>query len=55
MLLLAEGYRSKQVAVSLNISTATAETHRSNRMQKIDCHSVAGLVRYAIRIHIIEA
>jgi DNA-binding NarL/FixJ family response regulator len=53
--LLAEGYSSKQVAVALNISTATAETHRQNVMQKIDCHSVAGLVRYAIRNHIIEA
>jgi DNA-binding NarL/FixJ family response regulator len=55
MQLLAEGYSSKEVAVSLNISTATAETHRSNLMQKIDCHSVAELVRYAIRNHIIEA
>jgi len=55
MQLLAEGYSSKEVAVSLNISTATAETHRYNLMQKIDCHSVAGLVRYAIRNHIIEA
>jgi DNA-binding NarL/FixJ family response regulator len=53
--LLAEGYSSKQVAVTLNISTATAEVHRHNLMQKIDCHSVAGLVRYAIRNHIIEA
>jgi DNA-binding NarL/FixJ family response regulator len=53
--LLAEGYSSKEVAVALNISTATAETHRHNLMQKIDCHSVAGLVRYAIRNHIIEA
>ena len=53
--LLAEGYSSKQVALTLNISTATAEVHRHNSMQKIDCHSVAGLVRYAIRNHIIEA
>jgi DNA-binding NarL/FixJ family response regulator len=53
--LLAEGYSSKQVAVALNISTKTAEKHRSNLMQKIDCHSVAGVVRYAIRNHIIEA
>jgi DNA-binding NarL/FixJ family response regulator len=53
--LLAEGYTSKQVAVALKISTATAETHRQNVMQKIECHSVAGLVRYAIRNHIIEA
>jgi DNA-binding NarL/FixJ family response regulator len=53
--LLAEGHSSKQVGVALNISTKTAETHRANIMQKIECHSVAGLVRYAIRNHIIEA
>jgi DNA-binding NarL/FixJ family response regulator len=53
--LVAEGYSSKEVAVALNISTATAETHRQNLMKKIDCHSVAELVRYAIRNHIIEA
>jgi len=55
MQLLAEGNSSKQVGVMLNISTATAETHRHNLMQKIDCHSVAGLVRYAIRNYIIQA
>jgi DNA-binding NarL/FixJ family response regulator len=53
--LLAEGYSIKQVAVTLDISIATAETHRNNLMRKIDCHSVAGVVRYAIRNHIIEA
>jgi len=53
--LLAEGHSTKQVGVALSISTKTAETHRSNIMRKIDCHSVTGLVRYAIRNHIIEA
>jgi len=53
--LLAEGHSTKEVAVALNISTKTAETHRANLMEKIDCHSVAGVVRYAIRNHIIEA
>jgi DNA-binding NarL/FixJ family response regulator len=53
--LLAEGHSSKQVGVALNISPKTAETHRANLMRKINCHSVTGLVRYAIRNHIIEA
>jgi DNA-binding NarL/FixJ family response regulator len=53
--LLAEGHSSKQVGIALNISTKTAETHRSNLMRKIDSHSVTGLVRYAIRNHIIQA
>jgi len=52
--LLAEGHSNKQVGVTLNISTKTADTHRANIMQKINCHSVAGVVRYAIRNHIIE-
>jgi DNA-binding NarL/FixJ family response regulator len=53
--LLAEGHSSKQVAVALQIRPKTAETHRSNVMRRIDCHSTAGLVRCAIRNHIIEA
>jgi DNA-binding NarL/FixJ family response regulator len=53
--LLAEGNSNKQVGVALNISVKTADKHRANIMQKIDCHSTAELVRYAIRYHIIEA
>ena len=53
--LLAEGHSCKEVGVALNISTKTAETHRANIMQKIGCRSVVGLVRYALRNHIIEA
>jgi DNA-binding NarL/FixJ family response regulator len=53
--LLEEGKSSKEVAVALNISVKTAETHRANIMRRLDCHSVTELVRYAIRNHIIEA
>jgi DNA-binding NarL/FixJ family response regulator len=53
--LLAEGKSSKEVAVALNISVKTAETHRANIMRRLDCHSVTELVRYAIRNHVIEA
>jgi DNA-binding NarL/FixJ family response regulator len=53
--LLAEGKSSKEVAVALNISVKTAETHRANIMRRLECHSVSELVRYAIRNHIIEA
>jgi DNA-binding NarL/FixJ family response regulator len=53
--LLAEGNSSKEVAVALNISVKTADTHRTNIMRRLDCHSVTELVRYAIRNHIIEA
>ena len=47
--LLAEGKTSKEVAVVLNLSVKTAETHRTNIMRKLDLHSVADLTLYALR------
>jgi DNA-binding NarL/FixJ family response regulator len=52
--LLAEGKSSKEVAVSLDVSVRTAETHRVNIMRKVDAHSVSELVRYAVKNQIIE-
>ena len=52
--LLAEGKNTKEVAVALNITNKTAETHRANIMRKLNLHSVGDLVRYAIRNRIIE-
>jgi len=53
--LLAEGKSSKEVAVALNLSVKTAETHRANIMRRLNCHSVSELVRYAIRNNMIQA
>jgi DNA-binding NarL/FixJ family response regulator len=53
--LLAEEYSNKEVAAALKISSKTAEKHRANIMGRINCHTVVGLVRYAIRNHIIDA
>jgi DNA-binding NarL/FixJ family response regulator len=53
--LLAEGNSSREVAVALNMSVKTAETHRANIMRRLHCHSVTDLVRYAVRNHIIAA
>jgi DNA-binding NarL/FixJ family response regulator len=53
--LLAEGKSSKEVAVVLDISVKTAETHRANIMRRLDCHSVTDLVHYAIRNGITQA
>jgi DNA-binding NarL/FixJ family response regulator len=47
--LLAEGKSNKEVASLLSISVNTAEAHRANIMLKLDLHSVAELVHYAIR------
>lgn len=52
--LLAEGRTSKEVAVTLNLSTKTAETHRTNLMRKLGLHSVADLTRYAVRNGIVQ-
>jgi DNA-binding NarL/FixJ family response regulator len=52
--LLAEGKSSKEVASSLNISVKTAETHRANIMRKLQLHTVAELVLYAVRNQIVE-
>ncbi|HUT33341.1 MAG TPA: response regulator transcription factor [Planctomycetota bacterium] len=53
--LLAEGRANKGVARSLHISVKTVEAHRSNVMHKLGLHSIADLVRYAIRNRIIQA
>jgi len=52
--LIAEGHTNKEVANLLNISLKTVETHRSAIMHKLDLHSSAALVRYAIRNKLVE-
>jgi len=47
--LLAEGKNNKEVASLLNLSLHTVETHRSNIFQKLNLHSGAELILYAIR------
>jgi two-component system, NarL family, response regulator NreC len=53
--LLAGGNSNKEVANCLGISIRTAETHRATLMRKLGLESLAALVRYAIRNHIIDA
>ena len=52
--LIAEGKTTKEAAVLLGISTKTAESHRSNIIEKLNIHETAGLVRYALRIGLIQ-
>ena len=52
--LLAEGKRCKDVALLLNISAKTAETHRTNMMFKLKLHSIAQVVLYAVKNGIIH-
>jgi two-component system response regulator NreC len=52
---LAEGASNEQIAASLVISPKTVARHRENIMRKLNLHSRAELVRYAIRKGIIKA
>ena len=52
--LLAEGKSNKEVATMLSLSTNTVETHRTHIMQKLDLHSAAEIVLYAVRKRIIS-
>lgn len=52
--LVAEGRTSKEIAHRLGVSDKTVETHRTNLMNKIDCHSVVDIVRYAIRNGLVQ-
>ena len=47
--LIAEGSSNKEVALTLNLSLKTVETHRTNLMRKLKVKEVTGLVQYAIR------
>lgn len=53
--LVAEGKTTKEVASVLGISVKTAESHRGRLMGKLNIHETAGLVRYAIRLGIVQA
>lgn len=52
--LLAEGKSNKEVAAVLNLSLYTVETHRGNILQKLNLHSGAELILYAIRKGVIQ-
>ncbi|MCU0874455.1 MAG: response regulator transcription factor [Pirellulaceae bacterium] len=47
--LIAQGCTTKEIARKLEIGVKTAETHRSQLMQELNIHDIAGLVRFAIR------
>ena len=52
--LVAEGMSNQGIGESLKISVRTVEAHRSRIMLKLKLASVAELVRYAVRNHMID-
>jgi DNA-binding NarL/FixJ family response regulator len=47
--LAAKGLSTKEIAIALGLSVKTVDTHRTNLMNQLDIHDLAGLVRYAAR------
>jgi DNA-binding NarL/FixJ family response regulator len=52
--LIAEGKSTKQVALDLDISAKTVECHRTQLMERLDLHDIASLVRFAIKVGLLE-
>jgi DNA-binding NarL/FixJ family response regulator len=53
--LIAEGKSTREIADTLHLSVKTVETHRTQLMDRLDIHDMAGLVRYALRKGLITA
>ncbi len=51
--LLAEGNTMKEVAVRLNISTRTAESHKYEMMRLLGVQTTAELIRYAVQVKLV--
>ncbi len=47
--MLAEGKSNKDIATLLNLSLYTVETHRRNLQDKLNLHSLAEVILYAVR------
>ena len=52
--LVADGLNTKEIAGHLSISTKTVETHRAQLMERLNIHDVAGLVRFAIKMGLVD-
>jgi DNA-binding NarL/FixJ family response regulator len=54
LLELAQGKSNKDVAIALDISVRTVETHRKNIKRKLGISSTAGLTRYAMEHGVLQ-
>jgi DNA-binding NarL/FixJ family response regulator len=52
--LVAEGHTTRGIATRLNLSAKTVDTHRGEVMKRLGIHDVVGLVRYAVRVGLVE-
>lgn len=47
--MISDGHTTRKIADALSLSAKTVESHRNRMMRKLDTHSIADLIRYAIR------
>lgn len=52
--LIAKSKTTKQIALELNISVKTVESHRAQLMDRLEIHDIPGLVRFAIKVGLVE-
>ncbi|MFA6282910.1 MAG: response regulator transcription factor [Desulfurivibrionaceae bacterium] len=52
--LVVEGHTTKNIAQMLFLSPRTVEKHRSNIVKKLDIHDPMALVRYAVKIGVVD-
>lgn len=54
LILIAEGFTNPEIAEKLVISVKTVDRHRENLMRKLNMHSRIDLVKYAIKLGLID-
>ncbi len=54
LVLIAEGFTGREIAARLGLKPKTVENHRGRLMEKLDIHTTAGLVRYALRVGLVS-
>jgi DNA-binding NarL/FixJ family response regulator len=52
--LIAEGYTSAEIGKILFISEKTVEKHRTRLIEKLNVRNLAGLVRLAVKYHLVD-
>jgi len=52
--LIARGKTTKQIALELSVSVKTVESHRMQLMDRLEIHHIPGLVRFAIKVGLVE-
>lgn len=51
---VADGYRTREIAIRLKLSVKTVESHRGEIMKRLGIHDLVNLVRYAMRVGLVE-